>query len=396
MVRVADRIVTQLLFIVGLTAFITTTVGLAAYFAVSYFQLHNSVSRMPPKARAELNQLIAAHQRGSDRYYEIYDRYSGKTFRASDLGFITVIGLISTTVGGSVAVVLARRISRPIVAVAKAATQVSAGDHSVRVDKGRTFGEIGVLVDNFNSMAAQIELYERERTVLTAGIAHELRTPLTILGGRLHGLADGVIDPVTGEADRLLRQVGQLSRLVEDLRTLAHAEAGQLSLDLRRVKVDEILRAAVADLQSAASNDMVAICENYVSAEVLADPVRLTQIFNNLLTNAIKHAPGGSRVTISMAIHEGFVAISVLDEGDGIQIEDMQRLFIPFWRGGADQLLGRPGSGLGLALAAKLAQAHGGTIVAENSAGQSGARFCVSLPLSMASRPSPHHPERQS
>jgi signal transduction histidine kinase len=279
-------------------------------------------------------------------------------------------------------VVLARRISRPIAAVARAAVQVSAGDRSVRVEKkGRISGEIGELVDSFNKMAAEIQFYESERIVLTAGIAHELRTPLTILKGRLHGLADGVIDPATGEADRLLRHVGHLSRLVEDLRTLAHADAGELGLDFRRIHVDEVLRTAAADLRASAGENGVKLVEHYQSAHVLGDPVRLTQIFTNLLTNAIKHAPPGSAVTLSMCETGKFVVIGVQDEGEGFAPDEERRLFMPFWRGGADKRLGRPGSGIGLALAAKLAEAHGGRIVARNRTDRSGASFHAWLPL---------------
>lgn len=383
--RLANRIVSQLLMLAGLTTVITMAVGLAAYYGATYFQVNESIRRMPPKVRAELQYLVATHQRGGDRFFELYDRYGASGLGLADLGFIGTIALISTAAGGSVAVVLARRISRPIAAVARAAALVSAGDRSARVEKkGRISGEIGELVDSFNKMAAEIQFYESERIVLTAGIAHELRTPLTILKGRLHGLADGVIDPATGEADRLLRQVGHLSRLVEDLRTLAHADAGELGLDLRRVHVDEVLRTAAADLRASAGENQVSLVENYRSARVLGDPVRLTQIFTNLLTNAIKHAPSGSAVTVSMSVTENFIVVGVLDEGEGFAPDEEDRLFIPFWRGGADKRLGRPGSGIGLALAAKLAEAHGGRIVAKNRTDRSGASFHVWLPLAEA------------
>ena len=380
--RLANRIVTQLLMLAGLTTVITMAVGLVAYYGATYYQINEATWRMPPKVRAELQYLIATNQRGSDRFFELYDRYGANGLGVSDLRFIGTIALISTLTGGGVAVVLARRISQPIAAVAKAAAQVSAGDRSVRVEKkGRISGEIGELVDSFNKMAAEIQFYESERIVLTAGIAHELRTPLTILKGRLHGLADGVIDPATGEADRLLRQVEHLSRLVEDLRTFAHADAGELGLDLRRVHVDDVLRTAVADLRSSAGQDGVSLVESYQPERVLGDPVRLTQIFTNLLTNAIKHAPPSSAVTVSMSVTGGFVVIGVLDEGEGFAPDEEARLFIPFWRGGADKRRGRPGSGIGLALAAKLAEAHGGRIVAKNRTDRSGACFRVWLPL---------------
>jgi signal transduction histidine kinase len=251
----------------------------------------------------------------------------------------------------------------------------------VRVEKAGTTGETGELVDSFNRMASDIEAYEKARTVLTAGIAHELRTPLTILKGRLHGLEDGVIDPVTGEATRLLRQVEHILHIVEDLGTLAHADVGELTLDLRVVDLADVLRALVADVRGVVDVRGVSFAENYVPAKVLGDPARLTQIFTNIVANAIKHAPNDRQVQVTMEVTNGAVVTSIIDEGPGFAPGDEQRLFTPFWRAGANKHAGRPGIGMGLALAAKLTEAHGGRITAKNRDDRSGACFSVWLPL---------------
>ncbi len=380
MVRILNRIVTRMVLLAALMTGLTMVVGLGGYYAAMYYRFDNVARHMPPKARAELDWLVRSGQRGSDRYYDLFDRYGDDGPRVTDLGFIASIGLISILAGGGIATVVARRISQPITAVARAAAQVSAGDRSVRVDPRGGSGETGELIASFNRMAAEIEAYERERTVLTAGIAHELRTPLTILKGRLHGLADGVIDPAKGEADRLLRQVEQLSTLVEDLRTLAHADAGELELERTLIDLADVLRAAVNDLRASTALVAVSWTEMYVPAVVLGDRVRLTQIFTNILTNAVKHAPPGSRIAVSLVNANGRCVASVMDEGDGFAPEDEHRLFIPFWRAGADKRAGRPGSGIGLTLAAKMVEAHGGRIAARNRADRSGACFSVSIP----------------
>lgn len=380
MVRILNRIATRLALLAVLNTVITMLVGLAAYYAAMYFRLAVVAQHMPPKARAELDFLIRTHQRGSDRYYELYNRFGGDGPGVTDLGFIAIIGIVSILAGGGIALLLSRRISRPITAVARAAVQVSAGDRSVRVE-GSASGETGELLESFNRMAADIEAYERERTVLTAGIAHELRTPLTILKGRLHGLSDGVIDPAAGESDRLLRQVEQLSRLVEDLRTLAHADAGELGLDRRSLDLERILGSVVADLRPTAAARSVRLVETYAAARLHGDPVRLTQVFTNILTNALKHAPDGSRIDVALFVAHGCAVASFIDEGNGFAPEDEERLFIPFWRAGADKQAGRPGSGIGLTLALKLIEAHEGRIVAKNRSDRSGACFSVWLPM---------------
>lgn len=380
MVRILNRIATRLALLAVLNTVITMLVGLAAYYGAMYFRLAVVAQHMPPKARAELDFLIRTHQRGSDRYYDLYNRFGGDGLGVTDLGFLSIIGIVSMLAGGGIALLLSRRISRPITAVARAAVQVSAGDRSVRV-KGSASGETGELLASFNRMAADIEAYERERTVLTAGIAHELRTPLTILKGRLHGLSDGVIDPAKGEADRLLRQVEQLSHLVEDLRTLAHADAGELGLDRRSVDLDRILGGVVADLRPTAATRGIRLIETSAAVRLIGDPVRLTQVFTNVLTNALKHAPDGSRIDVALFVAHGCAVASVIDEGDGFAPEDEQRLFMPFWRAGADKRAGRPGSGIGLTLAAKLIEAHEGRIVAKNRSDRSGACFSIWLPI---------------
>jgi len=362
----------------GLMTAITLGLGVTSYYAVNYYELDHAKARMPPAARAELERLIATGKRGSDRYFELYDRYSGDRLRADDWAMLLVIGLASTAVGGGVAFVFARRLSRPIVEVAQAASRVAAGERGVHVPPAGATGEIAELVASFNRMAGDIQAYERERTVLTVGIAHELRTPLTILRGRLHALSDGVIDPATGEADRLLRQVDALARVVEDLRTLAHADAGELRLDLRPTDLAEVASGVAADLRAPAEAAGVTLAPDLAQAPVHGDSLRLAQILTNLLTNAIKHAPSGSSVQVETRIEGGEAIARILDSGPGFREEDRARLFMPFWRSRQAE---RPGSGMGLTLAAKLAEAQGGRIVARNREDGPGACFALVLPV---------------
>ena len=185
-------------------------------------------------ARSWSRPARAGRQRGSERYYDLFDRYDGAAFGTTDCFSCRDRRDVDPDRRWDRAVV-ARRISRPITAVAEAATRISAGDRSVRVRPYDRQGEVGELVASFNRMAVEIETYQRERTVLTAGIA-PAPTPLTILKGRLHALADGVIDPATGEVDRLLRQVEQLSRTRRGSPRAGYADAGELAIGRKRVE----------------------------------------------------------------------------------------------------------------------------------------------------------------
>lgn len=359
---------------------VTLAVGVASYYVAANYEALVAKDRLPPKRRAELEQLIATGQKGSDRYFDLLERYSDDRLRTDDWMFLGIISLVSTLVGGSVSLLFARRLSRPITDVAVAAVRVANGERGIRVMDSGGSGETAELVRSFNRMAADIQAYERERTVLTAGIAHELRTPLTILRGRLHALQDGVIDPSAGEAEHLLRHVDALGRLVEDLRTLAHADAGELHLDWRMVDLGQVAETVVGDLQAQAQAANIVFVEKLAAVPVRADPLRLAQILANLLTNAIKHAPAGTAVDVEVAVDKGNAVARVTDSGPGFREEDRARMFMPFWRAGVNKAAGRPGSGMGLALAAKLAEAQGGRIAASNRQDGPGACFALTLP----------------
>lgn len=360
---------------------ITSMIGMAVYYAAVGLQLIDLKRDMPPAARAEIDYLVAHGQMRSSRFYEIYDRYGWSSLRAEHIPALLFIILMSTGAGGLIAMVAARRISRPVIAVAEAAARASAGDRSVRVDSSGASVEVAQLIGSFNRLVGEVETYERERQILTAGVAHELRTPLTILKGRLHGIEDGVIDPATGEASRLLRQVEHLLTLVNDLDTLARANLRQLSLDRREVDVGEVMRRVVADIRPVVAPRGVTLAEHYQPARVMADPVRLAQVFTNIVANAIKHAPNDCVVALDLRVEGGKAIASITDEGPGFPEDKRAMLFIPFWRDDANRDAGRPGAGLGLALAARLVEDHGGRISAYNRNDRSGAYFVVELPL---------------
>ncbi|MCC5647864.1 HAMP domain-containing protein [Nostoc sp. CHAB 5824] len=378
--RIFNRLWTRLWLLAAMATVITLIVGIAGYFAAMAIQDDRIKARMPANVRAEVDFLVASGQGDSVRFYELYDRYWTDRAYPGDYLLIALISFVSILASGAVAAVAARVISKPISEVGAAAAEVAAGNLSIRVSPDHATGEVADLIARFNEMADDIEIYERERRVLTAGIAHELRTPLTILKGRLHGQIDGVIATDIKESERLLRQIEQLSRIVEDLRTLAHADAGELPLDVRTIDAADLLTTIQADYAREAHNAGVALRPELEPTAVRADPVRLTQIVTNLVSNAIKHSADGDVITISLKRQGEMAVIEVMDEGPGFDCADGPRLFIPFWRADANKAAGRPGSGMGLALADQLTRLQGGTLTAHNRTDRSGARFVLKLP----------------
>jgi two-component system sensor histidine kinase BaeS len=211
-----------------------------------------------------------------------------------------------------------------------------------------------------------------------ADIAHELRTPLSIVQGRLEGLIDGVYPREPSQLEPLLDETRVLTRLVEDLRTLANAESGVLTLDREPTDVGMLLRDAVSAVGAEAAQEGITISIDDAEPfpPVSVDPVRLRQVLVNLVANAIRHGSRGGGVTLRARATPSALLIEVADNGPGIAAEELPKIFDRFHR-----RPGSTGSGLGLTIARSLVRAHGGDIRAESSPG-SGTTISFMIPLS--------------
>jgi signal transduction histidine kinase len=277
---------------------------------------------------------------------------------------VFIAALIASLTGLALAAVLVRQITRPLVDLTHASRRIAYGDLRVRVPV-RSNDEVGELTDTFNQMAASLEQQETLRHNLMADIAHELRTPLTGIQGAVEAMQDGVFPADAENLEALHAQVLLLNRLVEDLRTLANAEAGQLALEKAPVDLADLCRGQVSALQLRAAEHEIELTIAVPPEEnvwVDADSQRLNQVLLNLLDNALRHTPPGGDVTVSVYGNQTEVFVTVSDNGPGLAAEDVPHVFDRFYRGDRSRNRATGGTGLGLAIARQLVEAHGGRI----------------------------------
>ena len=229
-------------------------------------------------------------------------------------------------------------------------------------------------------MSSDLAQASRLRRQMTADIAHDLRTPLTVLRGYAEGLSDGSIQGGKELYGALHQEVAHLQHLVEDLRTLSLADAGELALNRRAVDPKALLeRAGLAHVISAQGKGVhIRVDASETLPSVAVDIERITQVLKNLITNALRFTSQGE-IILSASSRKGTVTLQVIDSGMGIAPDDLQFVFDRFYKAdGSRQRDGQAQSGLGLAIARAIVEAHDGTIGAESTVGK-GTRFTIKL-----------------
>jgi signal transduction histidine kinase len=275
---------------------------------------------------------------------------------------------------------VARRITRPVARLIAVTRAMAGGDRSARAGAIRGPDELRELAAAFDQMADTLDREDKIRRDLVASVAHELRTPVAVLQAGHEALLDGVIEPGPEELASLRDEVVRLARMVDDLQTMAAADAAVLRLERERRDLAGIAAAAADSLARRFEAAGVTLNRLLDPAPVLADERWMHQVVTNLLGNALKFTPAGGSVTIRTGRGGpggAGAVLEVADTGVGIPADELPRIFDRFWRGQAAAQTS--GSGIGLAIAAELTLAHGGTLTADSRPGE-GTRLTLVLP----------------
>ncbi|WP_169951582.1 HAMP domain-containing sensor histidine kinase [Microbispora sp. H11081] len=289
-------------------------------------------------------------------------------------GVAALVLLITVTAS----VMAGTRLSRPLRALTDAVRNMQEG-RAARVEV-RGKDEIGRLAAAFNAMAERRERLEELRKAMVGDVAHELRTPLSNIRGWLEAAQDGLADPDPELVSSLLEEALLLQRVIDDLQDLAVADAGELRVHAEPVDVADLLaQVATAHRGGAAAAGVTLMTRADGRLHLVADPVRLRQAVGNLVSNAVRHTPPGGTVRLLARREDGDVVVDVADTGSGIAPGDLPLVFERFWRVEKSRNRRSGGSGLGLPIARKLAEAHGGSLSATSVVGE-GSTFTLRLP----------------
>ena len=285
----------------------------------------------------------------------------GVIFPAGVVSFILAFFLVV------VAILLVRRFVNPLADVIYAARAVADGKFNTRISSEGP-QDLRSLSDSFNEMASSLERNDRERRNMFADIAHELRTPLSVIRGRLEGIVDGIYSADGGQVSLALEQTYLLERLVDDLRLLTLAESGQLHFEKKNVDLAQLVQHSIDMFSAEAREKNISLALEKGSGDFVVelDPQRTEQVIGNLIGNALRYIPDGSRVWLTLEKTAESIRLFINDNGPGVSNEDLPFLFDRFWRKDKSRARAAGGTGLGLAITKQLVEAQGGTIEVRN------------------------------
>lgn len=288
--------------------------------------------------------------------------------------------LIGAVIALLLGIFLSRTLTRPIRELTRATHAVSEGDLSQQVPV-RSNDELGELAKAFNKMSMELSRSVNTRKQMTADIAHELRTPLSLILGHAEAVHDGVLEPNRDNFEIIREEAARLEHLVNDLRTLSLADAGELTINPQVIEPDRLVQEVAALYQYQTQKKNITLDLDIASplSSIEVDPGRITQVLTNILDNATRHTPEGGHIRLTAKQVDDMIEIAIQDSGTGVRGGKVDRIFERFYRTDSSRQREDGGSGLGLAIAKSIVLAHGGQISAESEPGQ-GLKISIRLP----------------
>ena len=294
---------------------------------------------------------------------------------------VTVISLVIAIILG---LLISFRLSTPIMQVIRTASQIRLGKFSERVRQKSSTKEINELIYTIDGLAESLQTVENLRKRLTADVAHELRTPLSILRGQMEAMIEGIWKPDIKRLQSCHDEIMRLTRMVDDLKNLSKFESENLTLNKHKFNFYELIEGIVTNFEGSYAQKGVCLELNQMyKGDILADKDKVSQIFFNLISNALKYTGKDGIVQITTERNDQLLIIKIKDTGIGISKNDLPFVFERFYRTDKSRNASTGGSGIGLTIVKALVLAHGGDITVNSEVGK-GTIFTVSLPLGIS------------
>lgn len=292
---------------------------------------------------------------------------------------LILIGVLSLIISIITGVLLARRLSRPILKTAAVAGDIAAGKYNARIEEETGTIEVDELIGSINDLAESLENQETLRRQLTADVAHELRTPLATVQTHVEAMLEGIWQPTKERLESCYDEMSRLSSLVNDLENLARIESSNLNLNKTELDLTALSARILKGFEKELKDKRMDCGIEGSCSPIFADSDRISQVLINLISNAIKYTPAGGRIRVLLSDEEHYAAISIEDSGSGIPPEELPFIFERFYRADKSRNRNTGGSGIGLAIVKSIVTAHGGTVEASSSINE-GSCFTITLP----------------
>jgi len=337
----------------------------------------------------ELNKGVALQVNGETVGWLIFvptiDRWQPGTPEGNFLLNVSQATIFSALAATAIALVvggvLAYSLTRSLRELTTATKELASGKLGYQV-KVRSNDELGELATSFNQMSSELARSNELRRKMTADIAHDLRTPLSVIMGYTEALNDGKLDPSPEMFSVMHIEALHLSRLIEDLKTLSLADAGELPLMLQSIPPEVVIKRA-ADTYRVKADQKGITLQVAISPdlpEITVDVERMAQVLGNLIDNALRYTPSGGEIQLSVAATGEEVRLDVKDNGSGIPAEYLPYIFERTRLGDKARQQAEGETGLGLSIAKSLVEAQGGSITVQSEVGV-GTTFSIHLPL---------------
>lgn len=349
--------------------------------------MSKSMMAQNPGWQGELTKETFAMTRGDDVLGTVEIGYYGPVYyNELDIHFLQTLNHIFVSVGLFSLVlalvfggILSRMISTPITRVIRTAQSIAKGTYGDRSHETSSTREISELTGTVNDLAETLENQEKLRKRLTGDVAHELRTPLATLQSHVEAMIDGIWEPTTERLTSCHEEITRISRLVSDLEKLAHYESDSLILNKTEFSAGEFLERLLQTFETAFSQKNITPVIQCDGSNFYADRDKLSQVFINLISNALKFTGEGGTIAVSVQGTPQESRIVLSDTGQGISPQDLPHIFERFYRADVSRNRTTGGAGIGLTLVKTIVEAHKGTIEVSSDVNR-GTRFTLTLP----------------